>query len=113
MNIFHAFILGIIQGLTEFIPVSSTAHLLIAGRLMNIPSDDASFAFNILVQLGTTLALILIALWRGVGIPPEDRPSNLFLVVLAVVTAAVTVTAYFGAENVYRYGIGVLGRAAI
>ncbi len=63
MNILHAFILGIIQGLTEFIPVSSTAHLLIASRLMNIPADDASFAFNVLVQLGTTMALI-VYFWK-------------------------------------------------
>lgn len=60
MNILHAFILGILQGLTEFIPVSSTAHLLIAGRLLGISESDAAvFAFNVLVQLGTTLALIL------------------------------------------------------
>lgn len=60
MNIFHAFILGIIQGLTEFIPVSSTAHLLIAENLLKIqPDDAAAFAFNVLVQLGTTLALII------------------------------------------------------
>jgi undecaprenyl-diphosphatase len=59
MNIFQSVILGIIQGLTEFIPVSSTAHLLIAQYLMKVNADDATFAFNVLVQLGTLLALIL------------------------------------------------------
>jgi undecaprenyl-diphosphatase len=60
LNLFYAFILGIIQGLTEFIPVSSTAHLLITGYFLNIPQDDPGvFAFNVLVQLGTTLALII------------------------------------------------------
>jgi undecaprenyl-diphosphatase len=63
MNIFHAFILGILQGLTEFIPVSSTAHLLIGQSLLGIPSDTASFSFLVLVQLGTILALV-IYFWK-------------------------------------------------
>ncbi|HET9906343.1 MAG TPA: undecaprenyl-diphosphatase UppP [Anaerolineales bacterium] len=57
MNILHAFILGIIQGLTEFIPVSSTAHLLIGQQLLNIPADDAMFSFLVIVQLGTLISL--------------------------------------------------------
>jgi len=59
MNIIHAFLLGIIEGLTEFIPVSSTAHMLIVQKLLNIPSDDAMFAFLILVQIGPLVALII------------------------------------------------------
>src|SRR5258708_21204587 len=59
MNIFHALLLGIIEGLTEFIPISSTAHMLIVQRLLNIPASDAMFAFLILVQIGPLLALIL------------------------------------------------------
>ncbi len=63
MTIFHSLLLGIIQGLTEFIPVSSTAHLLIAQYLLGLPADDFAFAFNVLVQLGTLLALI-VYFWR-------------------------------------------------
>lgn len=59
MTLFQALLLGIIEGLTEFIPVSSTAHMLIVQKLLNIPSDDAMFAFLILVQIGPLLALIL------------------------------------------------------
>jgi undecaprenyl-diphosphatase len=59
MTITYAFLLGIIEGLTEFIPVSSTAHMLIAQKLLNIPSDDAMFAFLILVQIGPLIALII------------------------------------------------------
>jgi undecaprenyl-diphosphatase len=63
MNILFALILGIIEGLTEFVPVSSTAHMLIAQKLFNIPSNDGVFAFLVLVQLGPLLAL-LIYFWR-------------------------------------------------
>jgi undecaprenyl-diphosphatase len=63
MNIIHAFLLGIIEGLTEFIPVSSTAHMLIVQKLFNLPSDTAMFAFLILVQIGP-LAALLIYFWK-------------------------------------------------
>ncbi len=63
MTILDSLLLGIIQGLTEFIPVSSTAHLLIAQYLMGLPADDFAFAFSVLVQLGTLLSLI-VYFWR-------------------------------------------------
>lgn len=65
MTIFQAFVLGVIQGLTEFIPVSSTAHLLIGQALLEI-NDDRLFSFQIIVQLGTVLAL-LVYFWREIS----------------------------------------------
>jgi undecaprenyl-diphosphatase len=82
MNFFHAVLLGIIQGLTEFIPVSSTAHLLIAQHFLGLPADDASFAFDVLIQLGTLLALIiyfwkdLILLIKAIFARPLSTPEN-------------------------------------
>jgi undecaprenyl-diphosphatase len=62
MSLIESILLGILQGLTEFIPVSSTAHLLIAQRLLHVdPNDPGVFAFNVLVQLGTLVSLILFA----------------------------------------------------
>jgi len=58
MTLLHAFLLGIVQGLTEFIPVSSTAHLLILTDVLGIPSDERSFAFSVIIQLGTVAALV-------------------------------------------------------
>ncbi|RPJ24780.1 MAG: undecaprenyl-diphosphatase UppP [Chloroflexi bacterium] len=60
MTFFHAFLLGIIQGLTEFIPVSSTAHLLIGQNLFGIPAGDAMFSFLVIVQLGTLVSLFAV-----------------------------------------------------
>ncbi len=66
MSIWQGIVLGVIQGLTEFIPVSSTAHLLIGQRLLGISPGAAMFSFAILVQWGTLLA-VLTYYWRDFG----------------------------------------------
>ncbi len=63
MPIIHAFLLGIIEGLTEFIPVSSTAQLLVGQSLLRIPPGDIMTAFLVIVQLGPLLALI-VYFWK-------------------------------------------------
>ena len=63
MSFLQAILLGVVQGLTEFIPVSSTAHLLIAQRLLGLPASDAMFSFLVLVQWGTLIALFAYY-WR-------------------------------------------------
>ena len=58
-------ILGIVEGLTEFLPVSSTAHLRICEALMHIPLDDAYWKmYTIVIQLGAIFALTLLFLGR-------------------------------------------------
>jgi len=57
----------------------------------------------------TTLALVLLAVWRGAGSAWDSRPGWPFVVVLLAATAALVVTGYRGGQNVYRYGIGVHG----
>ncbi len=59
MTLFHSFLLGLIQGLTEFIPVSSTAHLLIGQQLFGLPANDAMFSFLVIVQWGTLVSLFV------------------------------------------------------
>ncbi len=66
MNVYLiSVILGIVEGLTEFLPVSSTAHLRIAEAMMNIPMDDAYWKmYTIVIQAGAILALCLLFLGR-------------------------------------------------
>jgi undecaprenyl-diphosphatase len=69
LNVYiQSILLGIVEGLTEFLPVSSTAHLRIAEAAMRIPLDDAYWImYTIVIQAGAILALILLFLERIVG----------------------------------------------
>jgi len=60
MTLFQSIVLGIIQGVTEFLPISSSAHLVLVPNLLGwqIPAHEA-FLFNVLVQMGTLAAVIL------------------------------------------------------
>jgi len=68
MTIFHSLILGVIEGLTEFLPISSTAHLILAGQWLKIPASDFLKTFEISIQLGAILAVVILywkKIWRS------------------------------------------------
>lgn len=60
MNLFHAIILGLVEGLTEYLPVSSTGHLLIVQKFLGLKESEASNAFAVCVQAGAILAVLSI-----------------------------------------------------
>jgi undecaprenyl-diphosphatase len=75
----RAVILGIVEGVTEFLPVSSTGHLLLAERFFDLGEDSFWKSFAVLIQLGAILAIVAIyfvKLWRialGMFSNPDDR----------------------------------------
>lgn len=58
MSILDAIILGIVEGITEFLPVSSTGHLLVVQRMLGIPVSEAANSYAIVIQLGAILAVL-------------------------------------------------------
>ena len=64
MEIFEAIILAIIEGLTEFLPVSSTGHMILASSVMKIHDDEFVKTFEIVIQLGAIFAIAIMYIKR-------------------------------------------------
>jgi len=60
MSLLHAIILAIVEGITEFLPISSTGHMIITQSLMGIPSNDFVKAFTVNIQFGAILSVIVL-----------------------------------------------------
>ena len=63
MSLFHALILGIVEGITEFLPISSTAHLILTSHLLRIAESEFVKSFEIIIQLGAILSVVVLY-WR-------------------------------------------------
>ncbi len=90
--IIDAIVLGVVEGVTEFIPVSSTAHLLLASRILGF--ESAGQAFEVLIQLGAILALLAVyagRIWQILTDLPRDPKTRRFAlgVIIAFLPSAI------------------------
>ena len=89
-SIFDAILLGLVEGITEFIPVSSTAHLLITSWLLGLDSEaEKAFwdTFNVLIQFGAILAVVVVyfgRLWNVLLALPSDPDARRFALSILV-----------------------------
>jgi undecaprenyl-diphosphatase len=99
-DIIKAIILGVVEGLTEFIPVSSTGHLLLMQRFFGFGDDDFGKSFAVLIQFGAILALLSIysmRLWQlfiGMFNNPQARRFILGVLIAFLPAAVVGALAY-------------------
>jgi len=97
LDLLRAFALGIVEGLTEFVPVSSTGHLLLVQRFFGFDDEDFGKTFAVLIQLGAILALLSIYFMRlwglAVGIFTDPAARRFVIGVLVAFLPAAIVGA--------------------
>ena len=59
MDIFSSIIIGIIEGFTEFLPISSTGHMIVSAKFLNLPQDTAMKAYEVIIQFAAILAVLI------------------------------------------------------
>lgn len=115
MTILHALLLGIVEGITEFLPISSTGHLILANRLLGISTDDFIKSFEIIIQLGAIGAIVALY-WRKLLINWEVMKR---IVVGFIPTAVLGFIFYkaikqlLGGDVVVLWALGIGGLALI
>ena len=88
-NLFTALILSIVEGLTEFLPVSSSGHLILVGDLLNFSGEKAA-TFEVVIQLGAIMAVVVLYWKRFLGLvqpQPYVRFAGMRGIVLLVLTS--------------------------
>lgn len=109
MTIFQALLLGIIEGLTEFLPISSTAHLLVANNLLNIKLTSFVISFDIYIQLGAILAVAVLYLKTLLR-----SPQKILLVTAAFIpTALIGLFFYPVIKNIFLTNLLIVGLALL
>lgn len=98
MKVFHGLILGLIQGIGEFLPISSSGHLLLARFLMNIQDPQAQSALkvlDILLHVGTLIPVIIVFWkdWISMILHPIKNKTLLYLILASLPTLAIYLAA--------------------
>ncbi len=99
MNLWHAFILGVVEGVSEFLPISSTGHLILASRLLGLDASEFLKSFEISIQLAAILAVVVLY-WKTLL---ADREA-LKRVMVAFVPAAILGFLFY--KSIKKYLLG-------
>ena len=86
MSTIQAIILAIVEGITEFLPISSTGHMIIASSLMGIASDEFVKLYEVAIQLGAIVSVIILY-WKKFF--PLNRWNFYFKLIIAVIPALI------------------------
>ena len=112
-----AAIMGIVEGLTEFLPISSTGHLILAGALLGF-DDEKSKVFDIAIQTGAIFAVVLVywqKIWGTLVALPSQRQARRFVlnVLVGFLPAAVTGLLLYKTIKSHLFNPGVVASAFI
>lgn len=102
-QIIHAIIMGVVEGLTEFLPVSSTGHLILTSKLLGMQDSEV---FEVVIQTGAILAVILLyfqKLWATLIGLPRDRVAQKFALAVTVGFIPAAVLGLLFSDYITRY----------
>ncbi|WP_217605127.1 undecaprenyl-diphosphate phosphatase [Chitinophaga sp. GbtcB8] len=88
MTPFEAIIIAIVEGLTEFLPVSSTGHMIITSALLGINKDEFTKLFEVCIQLGAILAVVVLY-WKKFLVFDKNRLNFYVKLIIAVIPALI------------------------
>jgi undecaprenyl-diphosphatase len=115
MTLLQAIILGIVEGLTEFLPISSTGHLILASKLLGLSQTDFQKSFEIAIQLGA-IASVIMLYWRSFLDPAVLSRVLVAFIPTGLIGFAlykVVKTYLFDSEAVVLWALGLGGVALI
>lgn len=115
MTIVQSIILGIVEGVTEFLPISSTGHLILASELLKISQSNFAKSFEIIIQLGAILSVVVMY-WRSfLNIATLKKLIVAFIPTGAVGLALYKIikTYFIGNQNVVLWALFIGGAALI
>ena len=113
MDIYHAVMLGIVQGITEFFPISSSGHLVILQNLLGL--EEPQMAFDIFLHLGTSAAVIIFFRKDILGLFRGDRKTLSFILIATIPTFIIgfffkdAVESFFRSARIAGYMLIVTG----
>ncbi len=97
MNMLNAIILGLVEGVTEFLPISSTAHLIITSKLLNIPATEFQKFFEVFIQSGAILAVVFVY-WKVIL---KNRNLTINIILSFIPTAIVGLLLHKIIKNIF------------
>lgn len=104
MDIFQLIILGVVEGFTEFLPISSTAHLILTSRLLGLQESEFLKSFTIAIQLGAIFAVVLLYARRLV----VDWEMNKRVLVAFLPTAVMGFVLYKVIKGILFENVGII-----
>jgi undecaprenyl-diphosphatase len=100
MGLLEAILIAIVEGLTEFLPISSTGHMIITGKLLSVPDDEFTKLFTVGIQLGAILAVVVLY-WKKFFFPPGGNTHRIrFYSKLLVAVIPALAIGFFAADAI-------------
>ncbi|MDO8482956.1 MAG: undecaprenyl-diphosphate phosphatase [bacterium] len=115
MDFIQAIIFGVVEGVTEFLPVSSTGHLILLGQLLHVPEDAFTKSFEIIIQLGA-IASVVILYWRSFLNPETLKKLAVAFIPTGIIGLAfykIVKTYLIGNESTVLWALALGGAALI